>query len=432
MLAWLCLVGAVAIAQESNPQPPPRSDLILTSSLFDELYNDTVWQDLGIAPNSSSGGDLARLLENVRAETSEVSLNSNLEEDASRRVRGQYLLIKQKVEARFVPELKKTLTPEQFTRLQQIRWQRIGRRALTDLDVEKSLEMTPDQVEHLTAAEQEFLIATTTPVHTANMTVAEVRQSAQKFGERCAAANKTWDDKINQILSDEQRERFAMLKGTEFEFNPRPENLGSNNPGSNQPRFVNRPSLNSLPALALRPEVLAELGIDKDDRKAVAILNLAVTAGEERVHALTERNRERGKGSDAHIHHRINIRVYADLKRILTDEQLKRLKQISLQRSGIRGLLDPEVIKQLSLTNDQLLKLDLGSRKISRELLDASTFDDDARVLNSKVYRERIEEQKRREAELIQEVLNSEQRTKLTELKGRPFEVSPPTAAPRT
>ena len=54
-------------------------------------------------------------------------------------------------------ELKSFLTPQQFTRLQQIDWQLRDRNALTDPDVIDGLEMTEDQSEKLLNAQEEFM-----------------------------------------------------------------------------------------------------------------------------------------------------------------------------------------------------------------------------------------------------------------------------------
>lgn len=65
------------------------------------------------------------------------------------------------------------------------------------------------------------------------------------------------------------------------------------------------------------------------------------------------------------------LELLANLKRnvlgLLTSEQLKRLREISLQAFGLNGLLDDTVAKKVGLSDDQLKKLraeyDAGSKK---------------------------------------------------------------------
>jgi hypothetical protein len=60
---------------------------------------------------------------------------------AARKRRG----VMQKLNEKFLPQLKAALTPAQFVRLQQIEWQFGGSQALTDPELGKLLDLTKEQ-----------------------------------------------------------------------------------------------------------------------------------------------------------------------------------------------------------------------------------------------------------------------------------------------
>jgi Spy/CpxP family protein refolding chaperone len=100
---------------------------------------------------------------------------------------------------------------------------------------------------------------------------------------------------------------------------------------------------------------------------------------------------------------------------ILKPEQLKRVKQITLQRRGAQALGDPEVAKTLNLTGEQKDKL--------------KTIQDEVRQARGNGQRgDRSEEAQKKRAEArkatnekLMGVLTAEQKTKLKELMGEPF-----------
>ena len=108
---------------------------------------------------------------------------------------------------------------------------------------------------------------------------------------------------------------------------------------------------------------------------------------------------------------------------ILKPEQLKRLRQIELQQQGAAALMRPEVAENLGLTADQKEKLEQigrSSREKMQELFQGG--------------RERSEEQRGQAREKVQQlrqegekeamaVLTAEQKEKLRDMMGKPFEL---------
>ena len=64
--------------------------------------------------------------------------------------------MRQVVEAEFVAELQQRLKPEQFTRLQQIHWQRWGIIAIEDPELARQLELSPEQQEQLATVRRQI------------------------------------------------------------------------------------------------------------------------------------------------------------------------------------------------------------------------------------------------------------------------------------
>ena len=111
--------------------------------------------------------------------------------------------------------------------------------------------------------------------------------------------------------------------------------------------------------------------------------------------------------------------------KILDAKQLKRTKQLTLQRQGTRALSDPEVAAALKLSDDQKEKLkDIQTK--AREAAGGSPRGDRSEEAQKK----RAEARKATE-EKIMGVLTADQKTKLKELQGEPFKFEPRTGGGR-
>lgn len=97
---------------------------------------------------------------------------------------------------------------------------------------------------------------------------------------------------------------------------------------------------------------------------------------------------------------------------ILKPDQLKRARQIALQRQGAAAVLNEEVAKTLNITDDQKQKIREIQTK-SREELQGVGFDEDGR--------KKREEVRKQTNEKAMAVLTAEQKAKLKEMQGEPF-----------
>lgn len=105
---------------------------------------------------------------------------------------------------------------------------------------------------------------------------------------------------------------------------------------------------------------------------------------------------------------------------VLNDKQMKRFKQILWQQGGFRALRDPEVQKELKITEEQRDKfreIAQDTLKQLRDLLQGGNADDAQEGL------QKIRKAAREKAEAE---LTDEQKKTWTEMKGKPFELQRP------
>jgi uncharacterized membrane protein len=102
------------------------------------------------------------------------------------------------------------------------------------------------------------------------------------------------------------------------------------------------------------------------------------------------------------------------LNKILKPEQQARLKQLNLQRQGAMALSQPELAKQLGLTEDQQKKI-RGIQESGRP-----NFQDLSPEERQKLMAEIRERQEKVQGEVLA-VLTDEQKAKYAELKGKEF-----------
>lgn len=114
--------------------------------------------------------------------------------------------------AKFQAQLKEALEADQYTRLQQINWQAMGTAAYyADAEVIEALAITKEQQATITSIANEYVAK---------------RQELFKPGgegdgselrEKMTELTKEQDVKINATLSKDQLDKFAMMKGKEFD-----------------------------------------------------------------------------------------------------------------------------------------------------------------------------------------------------------------------
>jgi hypothetical protein len=116
----------------------------------------------------------------------------------------------------------------------------------------------------------------------------------------------------------------------------------------------------------------------------------------------------------------VNRKLMADflpkLAQILTPDQIGRLKEIQLQASGIDVWIEPEFAKELDLTDDQKARLTELRNDYNRR---QQQLDGDFQQRFAKIRELNTE----RDARALT-MLTEQQKSKLTEMKGAPFDVS--------
>lgn len=108
------------------------------------------------------------------------------------------------------------------------------------------------------------------------------------------------------------------------------------------------------------------------------------------------------------------------LGEILMDHQTKRLEEISLQLRGVSALQDPEVAKQIGLSEEDQEELRdtirEESQKMREEMRDLFGSGDRDQI------REKMTEMQKKMEDEVMAVLSSEQKEKFVEMKGESFD----------
>jgi ABC-type oligopeptide transport system ATPase subunit len=118
----------------------------------------------------------------------------------------------------------------------------------------------------------------------------------------------------------------------------------------------------------------------------------------------------------AEVNRKLTAAFTPKLAEVLTPDQLGRVKEIQLQASGVELWTEPVVVKELDLTDEQIKKITALRDEYNRrqQQLDGDFQQRFARIreLNTE-----------RDAKAL-DLLTSDQKEKLTTLRGAPFDVS--------
>ncbi len=159
------------------------------------------------------------------------------------------------------------------------------------------------------------------------------------------------------------------------------------------------------------PEVQAELGLERDDDKLLALLR-EVDGPWWRSRNLPEEKQRETVGE-------LEKQLLAGLKSLLKEDKIKRLREIEVQSQGSRSLLRAGVAKAVGLSNSQsqeIQKVFLETDKLARKL---SGNPKDRSGLEKELTAARETEQRR-----LTELLTPAQRMSLGKLIGKPFDTA--------
>ena len=403
-----CCVAVIA-----EEQPPAKPAHLV--GMIGLIVREPVLKELGIANDSQELAEIRQTLKPFSA-VLQQRLNHPTEEDRAHPMTAQDLYAK--VEAEFVSDLKSKLTPEQFTRLQQIHWQRWGIRSIEDSELATQLELTHEQISKAAAARLDVqarrkeLEVQRREQQQKGANVAEFRQRIQDLDQELAT-------KYGEILTSEQSEKFAVLKGKPFDLPDNPPNTNAGMPVRTTP--------GGTVALAMMEPVLEELGINPVSPTVMELRKLS------RAHAaeLQQLLRSRSGGLDVRenarrIEHELQVKYDVDLKKLLTPDQFNRLYQIHWQRLGTEAFNDPEIIQTLEISAEQqarLVALNLEIFKRTRELLNPPEGRPVGAPISEEVQKKLQEAVADKTARAF-EILSKNQQGTWAEIQGKPFDLS--------
>ncbi len=142
-----------------------------------------------------------------------------------------------KLNEKFKPKVAEILDAQQNERLQQIVWQSSGAQAYQDPEVIKALSLTKEQQDKLAAVTKEF-------ADKQGELFAGVGGGGSDIQERFAKVrelNEARDKKLADVLSQDQRDQFAKLKGKPFDLAQLRGGFGGGQPSGGRPNATGRP-----------------------------------------------------------------------------------------------------------------------------------------------------------------------------------------------
>ena len=343
--------------------------------------------------------------------------------------------------AKFLPELKEAVNAEQFQRLKQIDWQAKGAAALFDPEVITRLALTQTQ--------QDQIVATTYEFRDRRRALGESPPDGKRI-EKMTQLIKEHDEKIDSLLTKEQRDERAVLLGKPFELERLRGMQAAFVPLGPQVR-VNTGDFTYggiFSTLSNEP-VQKELGLSDEIVVAVKTVtdqyNRAWNAagGGFRIRTVSRSSGGRrqfqeaamppwrilpipGQTPEARQQEIVKMKeLWYDtiakflprLKEILTEEQFARLQQINWQSHGTAAYTDPDVIKGMAITPDQLRQINKITEEYQGKLNALMT------ARGSDVQEKITELLKERDA-TINSVFTKEQLEQFAKMVGEPFDLT--------
>jgi hypothetical protein len=138
---------------------------------------------------------------------------------------------------------------------------------------------------------------------------------------------------------------------------------------------------------------------------------------------LSEQEREARMAEARESGEKLAKKVEQKLSEILRREQFQRLKQIELQQDGVRALTRDDIVQALGVSEEQQQEL----QSIGEEAREKATeLFRGGRDMDFEERREKREELQQWLEKKSMGVLSSEQKTKLKQIMGEPFELERP------
>jgi Spy/CpxP family protein refolding chaperone len=285
-------------------------------------------------------------------------------------------------------------------------------------EVQKDLAITKDQ--------QEKLAGLYTDVREQKLKVFAADGKANRETDSILQQLKDIDAKRDQrgteILTKEQQQKFAELKGKRFDLSTLPPQYAGRGP--RMPFGFRR---GGLMELALMEPVMKELRIDKDAPQVPELRKLADTYFAEHGKEFQRMRHDQIEVEIANpfrIAPAVQAKIDPELKKLLTLEQFTRLRQINWQNEGVAALYDPAIEEALEITSDQQKQLsDLNYENQRKHTRLLNPRDGEPRLSAEEIQKKGAELNAERDRR-INDILTKTQQEKFTELKGKPFDLA--------
>ena len=182
--------------------------------IFMTVNNDAVQKELGLSSDNST--KVKELVDEFNSSTRDAMREAgggNFQELSAEERNKLFEKMNEATKSntdKYLPKLKDLLTADQFTRLQQINWQNMGTGAYSDSDVAKSLSITAEQQDKIKSISTEYAAKQRELFANGGARGEEAREKMQEI-------NKERDKKINDILTKDQLDKFASMKGKDFD-----------------------------------------------------------------------------------------------------------------------------------------------------------------------------------------------------------------------
>lgn len=172
--------------------------------------------------------------------------------------------------------------------------------------------------------------------------------------------------------------------------------------------------------------VQAEMKLDRPAIERLEDLYLRFIRGwttlAQEIEIVSKGDLQKRQAESARLTEEFNKKYDAELREILTIEQIQRVQQAYLQKRCSEALREPEIVEWLELTIPQQRRIQLvhGERgqKIRALLEEWKKSNDTTRAAEFNERKEQIQDERNRKAF---DVLTNEQRTKFDDLIGKPF-----------
>ncbi len=180
-----------------------------------------------------------------------------------------------------------------------------------------------------------------------------------------------------------------------------------------------------LLAILRAEQVRQELGLTEEQQAKLQELGRQLMEeGRQRFQGMRDLPEDQRRARFAQIMEESRAELEERLAKVLSADQMKRLKQIALQQElqgpgGVRALTRKDVASALGLTEDQVQKINAVADKIQEEM--RGMFRPGAGPEQRDQLRQRMEELRAQARGEVENILTPEQMGKLKELLGAPF-----------